>query len=70
MRHIDERYPRGLGEDRRRFAGVAEVDRAGVQRLEKRRPRRKLLPLDLNPSGASFFSRPPVPLSRMALPYF
>jgi hypothetical protein len=70
MRHVDERYAGGLGEDRRRFSGVAEVDRAGVERLEQRGPDGNSFQSTLNPRDASFFSRPPVPLSRMTLPYF
>ena len=35
---------RGLGEDRRRIAGVAVVDRAGGKGFKKRRPERKLDP--------------------------
>ena len=41
---IEQRRARGLGEDRRRLAGGAEVDGPDVERLEQLRPARELGP--------------------------
>ncbi len=41
---VADRSVRGLGEDRRRIAGVAVVDGAGVKGFEQRRPERELDP--------------------------
>src|SRR5580658_4226410 len=43
--HVDKRYACGLGENRRRFAGMSEIDCAGVERFKERRSRLKLPPV-------------------------
>ena len=48
---ILDRRARGLREDRRRFAGVAEIDGADIERLEQRRPGRKFRPYHLIAGG-------------------
>ena len=48
MRHVQQVGTGGLGEDRRRFAGGAEVDRADVQPLEQLRAAGKFGPLHLD----------------------
>ena len=45
-RHIDEGDARGLGENRRSFAGVTKIDRARIERFKQRRARRKFPPFD------------------------
>ena len=44
MRDIDERRAGGLREDRRRFAGIAEIDGADIDRFEQLRPGGELRP--------------------------
>ena len=41
---VDQRGARGLGEDRRGFAGGAEIDRADIERFEELRSGRELGP--------------------------
>ena len=67
---ILDRRARGLREDRRRFAGVAEIDRADIERFEQRRAGRKLRPHHLVAGGFSFSSSVPLLLSSTSLPYF
>ena len=48
---IPDRCTRGLRKNRRRFAGVAEIDGADIERFEQRRPGRKLRPNNLVAGG-------------------
>ena len=67
---VDEIDAARLGEDRRRFADRADVDRAGVQALEQLRAGRKFEPLHGDAWLASRFSSVPRALSTTKLPYF
>jgi hypothetical protein len=44
VRHVDERSACGLGENRRRLTGIAEIDRADIDRFQQLRAGRKFGP--------------------------
>jgi hypothetical protein len=70
MRHVEERRARRLSEDRRRFARMAEIDGADIQRFKQRRSRRKLLPLDLVSERTQSLFQPPLALEQNEIAVF
>ena len=55
MRDIEKRRTGGLGKDRRRFAGIAEIDRADIDGFEELRPGGKFRPGHLEAERLQLF---------------